>query len=206
MGKEIETKVRVDDEAAFVAAIDRLGATYRGAWSETDIFFDHPEQRLIEQDMALRMRLDVPLDEAARQGDHSPRLTCKGPREVGDLKVRVEHEVEVPDVSGMRDILHWMNYFEVFCYQKIRRRWNLDGSEITLDQVPLVGQFAEVEAADEQTVHSIIEQLGRQQAETLTESYVHLLYEKLGKMKPGRCVYADGRVSSLTDYLETLSE
>lgn len=204
MGKEIEAKFRVDDEQAFRESLQRLGANYKGAWCETDVFFDHPNERLIEQDMALRMRLDVPLDDAARQCHLLPRLTYKGRRQTGALKIRPEHEVTVPDVSGMRQVLHWLNYMEVFCYQKTRRKWQCEGCEVTLDDVPLLGLYAEVEGPDEQTVNDVLRKLGRDDGQTLTTSYVHLLHDKLGDMQPNSCVYADGRTAELHDYLRTL--
>lgn len=206
MGQEIEAKFKIRDEQAFRAALEQAGASYLGSWCETDVFFDHPNERLIEQDMALRMRLDVPLDDAARQRDLAPRLTYKGPRELGPLKIRPEHEVNVPDVSGMRQVLHWLNYMEVFCYQKIRRRWDLHGCEVTLDEVPLLGLYAEVEGADEQCVRSALERLGRTDDESLNGSYVQMLHEKLGNLKGNVCVYADGRTADLGDYLLTLDD
>ena len=191
MGKEIEAKVRVSDAAAVERAVAALGAEYGGAWVEVDAFFDHPDRRLLEGDSALRMRISQPLDETARRIQRAALLTYKGPREAGRLKVRAEHQVDVPDPAAMREILRGLDYSEAFSYEKRRRRWRLEGAEITLDELPLLGFFVEVEAPEEGQVEKLIVRLGLGDREVLTTSYVHMLRDRLGESSDKTIRFAD---------------
>ena len=191
MGKEIEAKVRVSDVAAVERAVATLGAEYGGAWVEVDAFFDHPDRRLMEGDSALRMRISQPLDETARHIQRAALLTYKGPREPGRLKVRAEHQVNVPDPAAMCEILRGLDYSEAFSYEKRRRRWRFADAEITLDELPLLGFFVEVEAPDETQVDGLLGRLGLGDHDVLTTSYVRLLLERLGASSDKTIRFAD---------------
>ena len=181
MAMEIEAKVRIADAAAVERALRAIGATYRGAWLQTDTFFDHPDRALVRQDAALRLRVNRPLDDAAAAAGPSAQLTYKGPRLEGRLKQRAEHEVTVPDAAAMAEILHQLNYGEAFCYEKRRRRWRLpDGAEVTVDELPRLGRFVEVEAASETVVERLLDALGFAGRPRITESYIKLLTAELG--------------------------
>jgi len=191
MGTEIEAKVRIADVATVERAIAALGAEYEGAWTEVDAFFDHSDHRLLESDSALRMRISQPLDEAARRVQKAPMLTYKGPREPGHLKVRPEHQVDIPDPAAMRDILRGLDYTEAFSYEKRRRKWRIEGAEITIDELPLLGFFVEVEAPEEAQVEELIGRLGLGKGEMLTISYARMLLEKLGEKENKAVRFAD---------------
>lgn len=194
MASEIEAKVRVGDEAAVLRAIAAAGAEPRGAWIETDAFFDHPDERLRKGDSALRLRRRRPLDEVARSASASGPaavLTYKGPRVAGRMKVREELEVAVPDAEAMEGILRRLGYQQTFCYQKRRRKWRLEGAEVTLDEVPRLGMFVEVEAASEDEVDRLLDGLGFAGVERLTTSYLAMLVRTLGGAAGDRCVRFD---------------
>jgi adenylate cyclase class 2 len=188
MGSEIEAKVRITDAPALRRALEKLGAEYRGAWLETDTFFDHPERRLMEHDSALRLRRRRPLDDVAGQIGASSLLTYKGPRRAGRMKVRTEHQVEVPDPVAMSDILCGLDYRETFTFEKRRRVWRVQCAEVTLDEVPRLGTFAEVEAAREDEVVRLLDALGLGRAEATTDSYVQMLLRELGGRADGQHV------------------
>ncbi|HOI54345.1 MAG TPA: class IV adenylate cyclase [Phycisphaerae bacterium] len=178
MATEIEAKVRIEDAAAVERRCGELGAVYGGAWRQLDRFFDHPDRRLLESDSALRMRVSEPLDAAARQLRAPALLTYKGPRQVGRAKVRSEYEVEVTDPDAMTRILGTLDYIETFSYEKQRRLWRLGAVEITVDDVPELGQFVEVEAPDEATVETTFERLGLGPLPRITDSYVRMLFAR----------------------------
>lgn len=191
MADEIEAKVRVTDAAAFEQALRALGAEYRGDWIETDTFFDHPDERLTQHDTALRLRLRRPRDAAARATGPSVLLTYKGPRKAGRMKVREEHQVAVPDPDAMAEILRNLDYSKRFCYEKRRRTWALQGAEVTLDDIPHLGTFAEVEAPTEADVDRLLDALGFTGAPRITASYMQMLMERLGPRAAGQCVRLD---------------
>jgi adenylate cyclase class 2 len=191
MGTEIEAKVRISDVAALERSVAALGAEYGGAWVEVDAFFDHPDRRLMEGDSALRLRISQPLDERAHQIQKTAMLTYKGPREPGRLKVRPEHQVDIPDPAAMREILRGLDYSEAFSYEKRRRKWRIEGAEITIDELPLLGFFVEVEAPDEARIDGLLGRLGLGNGEILTTSYVRLLLERLGESANKAVRFAD---------------
>jgi predicted adenylyl cyclase CyaB len=191
MGQEIEAKVRVSDAAAVERAVAALGAEYGGAWVEVDAFFEHPDRRLLDGDSALRMRISQPLDETARRLQRAAMLTYKGPREPGRLKVRAEHQVNVPDPAAMREILRGLDYSEAFSYEKRRRRWRFEDAEITLDELPLLGFFVEVEAPDETRIDGLLDRLGLGDRDVLTTSYVQMLRHRLGESSNKTIRFAD---------------
>lgn len=193
MAYEIEAKVRAGDVAALERRLEALGAEYRGAWLETDTFLDHPDGRLTEHDSALRLRHARPLDDAASATGASALLTYKGPREKGRMKIRVEHQVAVPDPAEMVEILRGLAYRETFCYEKRRRKWRLEGAEVTVDEIPHLGTFVEVEAAGEAEVDRLLDALGFAGSPRITDSYMQMLSRHLGRAWDGKCVrLADG--------------
>lgn len=178
MAHEIEAKVRVSDEAATLRAIAAAGAVPRGEWLESDAFFDHPDGRLRQGDSALRLRRRQALDDVARSrlaSGTAAALTYKGPRQPGRMKVREEIEVAVPDPDAMVAILLRLGYRQTFDYEKRRRTWRLEGAEVTLDDVPRLGRFVEVEAASEADVDRLLDRLGFAGARRLTTSYLAML-------------------------------
>jgi len=206
MASEIEAKVRVTDAAALGQALESAGAEYCGAWIETDAFFDHPDERLRKHDTALRLRLRRPADPTAHalvaqagEPGGSALLTYKGPRRKSHLKVREEHQVSVPDSEAMADVLGGLGYRRTFCYDKRRRIWRLAGSEVTLDEIPVIGTFCEVEAADEASVDRLLDALGFAGARRLTDSYLGMLVREFGGRAAGRHVTLDGRDVSADD-------
>jgi len=206
MASEIEAKVRVTDAAALRRALESAGAAYRGAWVESDAFFDHPDERLRKHDTALRLRHRRPVDAPAQglaaetgTAGGSALLTYKGPRKASHLKVREEHQVTVPDSEAMADILRGLGYRQTFCYEKRRCIWHLAGSEVTLDEIPVVGTFCEVEAGDEATVDRLLDALGFADAERLTDSYLHMLVREFGGRAMGQHIMLDGRDVSAGD-------
>ena len=182
MATEIEAKVRIDDPAAVEQACRKVAAVYGGAWRQSDRFFDHPDHRLLDKDSALRMRDETPLDETARKVGRQAFLTYKGPRRRGRTKVRAEYEVEVADPQMMATILAQLDYTETFSYEKRRRKWRLGEVEVTLDEVPQLGFFVEVEAPEEDRVEQTFERLGLGDRRPITDSYLQMLAEKLGDL------------------------
>ena len=180
MAMEIEAKVHIDDPSAVEQSCRKLEAVYGGAWRQSDRFFDHPDHRLLENDSALRMRNEAPLDEAARKVGQRAFLTYKGPRRTGRTKMRAEYEVEVADPEMMATILGQLDYTEAFSYEKRRRKWRLGDAEVTLDEVPHLGLFVEVEGPDEAQVEQTFDRLGLGDRQRITDSYLQMLTKKLG--------------------------
>ncbi len=101
---------------------------------EENLMFDRNAE-LESSGSLLRLRVDA----------HGTRLTFKGPASFeGDVKVRLEHEVEVDDAEQARALIESLGYELIRIYQKYREEWQLGGVIIALDHTP-IGDFAEFE-------------------------------------------------------------
>ena len=85
-------------------------------------------------------------------------ITCKGPPE-GDA-VKVREEIEIHCDEGMDAVLAWMDYVPVISYEKTRSNWDFDGCVVSIDYVPELGSFLEIEGETKEDVESVIELLG----------------------------------------------
>ena len=145
MSFEVEFKYRVSDREAFLAAVEKLGATKLDAIQQVDRYFNHPARDFGQTDEALRIR--------NTNGKH--RITYKGPKVDAVSKTRREIElafVETNDVeSELADMLTILGFRETLAVPKTRQPWNLTWNnravEIVLDSIAGLGSFAEVETS-----------------------------------------------------------
>lgn len=73
------------------------------------------------------------------------RLTFKGPMRLeGNMKIRVEREIEVSTADEAQALFENLGYRVIRRYQKVREEWHLGGVTIALDHTP-IGDFAEFE-------------------------------------------------------------
>jgi adenylate cyclase, class 2 len=106
----------------------------RPAAFEDNWILDRKEE-LLSKGRILRLRTD----------GQRARLTFKGPMRIeGNMKVRVEREIEVGDADEARLLFENLGYGVVRRYQKMREEWQLGGVTIALDHTP-IGDFAEFE-------------------------------------------------------------
>ncbi len=176
---EVETKFRVSSFDATVTAVERLGGRFEPAFTQVDRYFNHPSRDFAGTDEALRIRTT----------DQAVRLTYKGPRRAGPVKLRQEIELQVgqtaADAEQLCQLWQALGFREVATVRKQRRcaELRLTGRryEIALDDVEDVGIFVEVETlvtdADTQsaaeTVLQLSARLGLQDVEP--SSYLELL-------------------------------
>lgn len=158
---EIEAKFRVDAFDAVRLRCEQAGGEYVGALLQTDRFYDTPEGRLLAGDSGLRVRREATLEgEPGPCAESQVLLTFKGPlRNDSVLKVREEIELPLPGDERMERILAGLGLELVLAFQKRRIRYRLGGCMIELDELPLLGKFAEIEGPSESDVHRVCEML-----------------------------------------------
>ena len=171
---EIEGKYRVDDERALLARLDALGAQPGPPETHEDHYLQHPARDFRATDEALRMR----------QVNGAWLVTYKGPRAAGPLKSRPEIELPIAagsDADWLRIWAH-LGFRPVAVVRKSRRPFSLaalhPGLHATLDHVPGVGHFAELECV----VHGPAER-------EAAEAAVHDAAARLGLGAPERRSY-----------------
>ena len=66
---------------------------------------------------------------------------------------------------------------------KKRRVWQLGDCEVALDELPLLGDFVEIEGPDEETIATVQKSLGLTDLPHITESYASLIVRELRQLK-----------------------
>ncbi len=173
MALEIELKLQVESHDAVRERLRELGGCFDGVYLETNFILDRPDGTLRRLGKGLRVR-----SMACEQGEPvSSTLTFKGPRQAGAVKTREEVEVEVSDADNTCSILESLGYVCVLTYQKRRERWRLAACRIELDEPPYVGNFVEIEGADEPAIRAVQHKLQLDAQLEVSPSYVHLLMD-----------------------------
>jgi len=174
MPTEIEAKFQVTDPEPLRQALRRLGAELRRRVLETNRIFDTADRRLLGADCGLRIRTQRRLDRAPNGQPPAATLTYKGPRQAGDLKSREELEVCVSDAGALADILARLGFQPVIVYEKRRETWHVGTCEVSLDELPRLGWWLEVEGPDAAAVESVVQQLGLADTPPTRQTYVEM--------------------------------
>lgn len=171
MPLEIEVKIAIGDPHAIRARLAALGASRQGRELETNRMFDTRERRLFGADEGLRLRTTVDLDGS---GTGAATLTFKGPNTGGALKSREEIETRVADGDSLAQLLERIGFVTTVRYQKRREHWALGGCAVSIDELPRLGWWIEVEGPDKPAVLRVVEQLGLDAASAARENYVQM--------------------------------
>ena len=67
--------------------------------------------------------------------------------------------------------------------EKKRCLWRLDGCEVALDDVPLLGNFVEIEGPDVEKITHVQKRLGLADVPHIPRSYASLIRDKLHNKK-----------------------
>lgn len=174
MAVEIEAKMRLHHPDALIARLQGLGATLTHELSETNSYFDTPQGTLKSTDQGLRTRVEVANAGTANE-TITTTITHKGPRTMGQLKSRVESELDVDNARDAAVLLGALGYHHVLSFEKRRIRYQLDGCNVELDELPIIGQFIEIEGSSEDAVIAVREKLGLGDEPIIRSSYIAML-------------------------------
>lgn len=138
MGETIETevKIHVPSLSAVTRRLQSEGAevlmprTY-----ERNVRYENAEHTLSRSGIVVRLRQDTRV-----------WLTYKSPGTTtgSSIRSRFEAEVEVGDFDTMGTILGQLGYYPYMVYEKYRATYQLDDTEVMLDEMPY-GFFVEIE-------------------------------------------------------------
>ena len=176
MHAEIEAKLKVDSLEVVERSLVRCGATFLRETIQTDRYYDTAGRDLTRTDKALRLRSD------SKGGRDLSILTYKGPKEQDDYKRRVELETEVSDAEAMELLLGSLGYVKALAFNKRRRLWELQGCEVALDELPLLGAFVEIEGPDSDTIAKVQASLGLSDSPHIMASYACMIGERLTQL------------------------
>jgi len=164
---ETEVKFYVPDLRAVERRLLTLGAHLRAPRVyERNVRYDDTGYSLETTGSVLRLRQDTRV-----------RLTYKGKGRVENgILSRTEIEVEVNDFEKMELILNSLGYTSTLIYEKYRTTYELEGAEITLDEMPY-GTFVEIEG-EASTIERLIPQLELTDLPRIPASYT-AIFQKL---------------------------
>lgn len=167
---ELEAKYRCADPTGLRRELQVAGARSAGTVLELNRLFDTPEGRLRGTDCGLRIRTTHGAD-----GTSMPAtLTYKGPRGAGPHKARNELESSIGDPAAVADLLGELGFHAVVTFEKRRETWHLDAAVVTLDELPQLGWFAEIEAPTAAAIEDIRTRLKLPATDEIHETYVEL--------------------------------
>lgn len=176
MGTEIEAKLKVSSLQQIKQRLERLDARFLEEQLQTDYHFDDANRTLQKTDRCLRIRRQL--------SNQTERffLTYKGAREKSRLKKRQEIEIKIEDADSTEKLLSALGYKKVLTIEKKRRIWQIGECEVALDELPLLGEFVEIEGPDEEKIADIQKSLQLSDLPHIPQSYASLMKEKLSHL------------------------
>ena len=149
MCTEIEAKLKVDSLPEIERKLSELSAEFLAGQLQTDYHFDDADTTLTKTDRCLRLRQQI-VGKSERFF-----LTYKGAKEKSNVKKRQEIEFEISNADSARKLLSALGYEQTLIVEKKRRVWQLGDCEVALDELPLLGDFVEIEGPDEETIATV---------------------------------------------------
>ena len=171
MPTEIELKLRIADHQAARTRLVAVGAHPVADVLETNWILDTTDRRLRAADTGLRVRQAVPADANATP---AATLTFKGPRTGDTFKSREEQETLIDDPAAVLRILKRLGFMPTIVFEKRRATFKLGPCHVTLDELPRLGWFTEIEGASADDVEQARAKLAIDDAEPVAETYVEL--------------------------------
>ena len=176
MHTEIEAKLKVDSLKELERKLSEVSAEFLGEQLQTDTYFDDADGSLKSGDGALRLRRQ-------RTGKKEQSfLTYKGPKQKDDFKKRQEIEIEVGDADSVEELLSALDYEEALVFEKRRRVWRLDDCIVCLDELPLLGNFVEIEGPGGESIAGVQKKLDLSDLPHVVESYACLMQQKIHQL------------------------
>lgn len=192
MCTEIEAKLKVDSLVETENKLRELGAEFRAEQLQTDYFFDDANATLQKSDKCLRLRIQKVNE------NQSFFLTYKGAKEESNFKKRREIELEICNADSVHKLLSALGYKQVLIIEKKRRLWRLEECDVALDQLPLLGDFVEIEGPDDNKINSVQKSLGLSDLSHIATSYASLMEERLQQLnKDDKAVFFESSESKL---------
>jgi adenylate cyclase class 2 len=107
-------------------------------------------------------------------------LTYKGPRDLNPLlidsgvKAREELEVTVSDADALTALFERLGYASAIVFEKNRETWQYRECVITVDELPQLGWYSEIEGPDAEAVQQVAAELALTADQHVEETYVEL--------------------------------
>lgn len=180
MCSEIEAKLKIESPELIESRLVELGAEFVAEQQQEDYHFDDDNAAMSKADKALRLR---------RQSVGETTqflLTYKGPKEQSNFKKRREIELEVADAEAAEKLIVALGYHKALVVEKTRRLWRLEGCEVALDKLDLLGDFLEIEGPDDERITNVRKILGLADLPHIPKGYAAMIKAKSGEVPRDR--------------------
>jgi len=173
MNIEIEAKLKVESLEDVKRGLVELGAEFTNEKLQRDFYFDDTNRTLTKTDQCLRLRRELV--------GNSERffLTYKGAKEKDQFKKRQEIDIEIEDFDSMEKMLTSLGYNRVLVVEKKRGTWRYRDCVVALDELPLLGEFVEIEGPDDEKISDVQNELALANLQHIPESYAGLMEQEL---------------------------
>ncbi|MHC4643148.1 MAG: class IV adenylate cyclase [Planctomycetota bacterium] len=176
MHTEIEAKLKVESLQEVERKLAEVGAEFIEEQLQADTYFDDVDGSLRGGDRALRLRR-----QKAGQKEKT-FVTYKGPKQKDDFKKRQEIEIEIADGDSAEELFSALGYVKALVFEKKRRIWHLRNCVACLDELPLLGNFVEIEGPDGESIAEVQKNLGLSDLPHIVDSYACLMQKKLREL------------------------
>jgi adenylate cyclase class 2 len=160
---ENEIKFKISNPKKLCSLLVSLGARKYPKLKEEDYSFDSQDGSLSRQGKLLRLR----------KIGNKALLTFKGPLMKAQFKKREEINIELNDFNVAKQLLYEIGFMGKFVKEKIRQKFAYEGLDISLDKVPFIGYYIEIEGKDRKILE-FIKKIGLNRKDAIRESYEQL--------------------------------
>ncbi len=185
---EIEIKLRLARPEELRERLTRAGARRVGLQLESNRILDAGTAPLRASGCALRVRVATEIGGGPAAGARGlTTLSFKGPASGAGIRSREEIETTVGDADALLALLSRLGYREVVIYDKRRETWHWGACTVTLDELPRLGWWVEIEGPTVTEVASAREALGLAGIEPSEETFVAMA-ARAGRRDGAGCV------------------
>lgn len=165
-GLEIEVKFRVGNTKPYGEKLQKLGAKLVESGLERNIKY---KGNGLEKTKDL-LRLRSYCGKSIITHKSKPKNAPKG------FKAREETEITVDSLQNAKKIIEGIGFEKSWIYEKNRQVWFLDGVEVLIDELPLIGNFIEIEGTEKE-IEFTAKKLGFDMKDAITKNYEKLYKE-----------------------------
>ncbi|MFH0956774.1 MAG: class IV adenylate cyclase [Candidatus Aenigmatarchaeota archaeon] len=184
-GIETEVKFRMGSAAEFSERLRKAGAKFVKTGFEMNIKYDRNGE-LEKKKELLRLR------SYAGEADITHKRKAKSGR-MG-FKTREETVVMIESFDAGKKLLERLGYEKDWIYEKKQQVWVLGKIEVFLDELPLIGNFIEIEGEPEE-IEKAARKLGLDMKDALTTTYAdeYEAYRKKNKLPVEDLTFREGK-------------
>ena len=173
MPKEIETKFNIRSPGDVRKALKKMGARFVSRQTEKDVYYAAPSG----------FRGTIRLRSIGKKSIFTVKSPCdtgsSGPYKIGE-----ETEAGIQDAALFGKMFKVIGFTERYLKEKIRENYVWKGVKISIDTLPHIGTYMEIEAPKSE-IRKAARALGLEMKKAIPDTYMELFgYYKLMHKKP----------------------